>query len=68
MRVELLREGGYVGLEACLGKVFTTINDGNSNSSVRISVDQLEQAGFISDGSVTTSLYFFEWEVRVIDD
>ncbi len=68
MRVELLREGGYGGITACIGKVFTTMNEGNSNGSVRIDVEQLEQAGFVNDGSITTSLYFFEWEVRVIDD
>jgi hypothetical protein len=67
MQVELLSEGGYGGITACIGKVFTTMNDGNSNSSVRIDVPQLEAAGFISDGSVTTSLYFFDWEVRRID-
>ncbi len=67
MQVELLRNGGYSGMDACVGKVFTPIHDGCLNGSVRIAVSDLEQAGFINDGCVNTSLYFFDWEVRVID-
>ncbi len=67
MQVELLTNGGYTGLDACIGKQFPTLSEGNSNGSVRIPVSYLEQAGWISDGSITTSLYFFDWEVRKID-
>ena len=67
MQVELLCNGGYQGMDACVGKVFTTLGESNSNGSVRIPVSYLEQAGFINDGDVTTSLYFFDWEVRILN-
>ena len=68
MRVELLSNGGYKGMDACIGKVFTTIGDRNSNGSVRIPLSYLELAGYINDGDITTSLYFFDWEVRILND
>ncbi len=68
MQVELLSTGGYVGLEACIGKQFDVLHpDGNSNGSVRLDVVQLRLAGYVDDGSNMNSLYFFEWEVRRID-
>ncbi len=69
MQVELLTNGGYMGMDACIGKQFTAVNAGehNSNDSVRISVEQLEMAGFLNDGCVNTSLYFYNHEVRIID-
>ena len=67
MQVELLCNGGYKGMDACIGKVFTTLGESNSNGSVRIPVDILEQAGFINDEFVNTSLYFFDWEVRILN-
>lgn len=67
MQVELLCNGGYTGIEACIGKVFTVVSDSRDKDSVRIPIAYLELAGFINDLSVTTSLLFFKWEVRVID-
>jgi hypothetical protein len=68
MQVELLTNGGYKGLDPCIGKQFDVLNpSGNSNGSVRLDVVQLRQAGYVDDGSNMNSLYFFGWEVRVID-
>ena len=67
MQVELLTNGGYLGLDPCIGKVFTTLSDDKIKGSVRIPVAYLELAGFNNVGDITTSLYFFDWEVRVID-
>ncbi len=67
MRVELICNGGYTGIEACIGKVFTAVPDGWNRDSVRIPVASLEQAGFIKDDSIATNLLFFKWEVRIID-
>ncbi len=68
MQVELLSDGGYPGMEACIGKVFTTLGQRNSNGSVRIPVSYLELAGYRNAEYVNTSLYFFDWEVRILND
>lgn len=67
MQVELLCNGGYTGVDACIGKVFTTTSDPRDKDSIRIPVAYLELAGFVNDGSITTSLLFFIGEVRFID-
>ena len=67
MQVELLCNGGFVGVEACIGKQFTTVPDERNKDYIRIAIADLEMAGFINDGSVTTSLMFFNFEVRIID-
>jgi len=67
MQVRLLRNGGYSGIEACIGKVFTTTSDTRVKDTLRIPVSYLEREGFINDGSITTSLVFFHWEVEVVN-
>lgn len=67
-RVELLSAGCYAGLQCCEGKIFTPVNRVNSNGTVRIAIAQLIAAGYPNPNGVTTSLYFFDWEVRLIND
>lgn len=65
MQVELLTNGGYTGTNPCVGKVFTATA---GNKGYLISIAQLTLAGFESDGSVTTTLFFCPQEVRVLND
>ena len=65
MQAELLLQGGYVGTGRCVGKIFTVIPRGEGYS---IPIEQLELAGYESDGTITTTLYFLKHEVRILDD
>ena len=67
MKVKLLTNGGFIGLDACIGKEFDTMSDGNSNGSVRIATPDLIAAGYYNS-SLVPSLYFFDWEVEVINE
>ena len=64
MQVELLVNGGYSGTGPCVGKQFEAKPKGEG---YMLPIWQLEQAGFVNDGSVTDALYFLKHEVRVID-
>ena len=65
-QLKLLTNGGYLGMEACVGKIFNVLHDANANGSVRIDVKELEAAGFDNQNVITTSLYFFGWEVELL--
>lgn len=65
MQVELLTNGGYSGTGMCVGKVFDVTPH---LEGYKISLPQLEAAGYENDGTIKYSLYFLPHEVRVINE
>ena len=69
MQVELIKNGGYSGTSACVGKVFDAkVVIHGTTKGYSITIDQLVLAGYEDDGSVTDWLFFLYHEVRVLDD
>lgn len=67
MQVELLTDGGFAGMESCIGKQFDTNGDARNKDTVRLKLDQLVMAGFTNPHHMLDDVLFFKWEVRVID-
>jgi hypothetical protein len=68
MQVELLNNGGFMGTDACVGKVFTVVQQ-CEHGAVELPCTELLLAGADAhelDG--IDNLHFFAHEVRVLDE
>jgi hypothetical protein len=68
MQVELLTNGGFCGTDACIGKVFTVVEQ-CQHGAVELPVCELLLAGAEPkelEGCIT--LHFYAKEVRVLDE
>lgn len=72
-QVELITNGGFVGLDACIGKVFTAtpvhVLETNEVGGYDLPIAELLLAGAVSHELVgMTKLHFFKHEVRVLNN